>query len=193
MRPIPRSPLPLRPLAGAMTLAALAVLSGCSSMPSLSSIASVSGDKVLGFVTPYRIEIVQGNVLTKEQVAKVKPGMSRAQVRDLLGSPLLTDMFHDNRWDYAFSIRRQGAPYQQRLVVAWFDGDALKSLDGAEDLPTENEFVAAVNTFKPSGSLPKLELSEAERKALPVPARVAEPTPEQVGPQRSYPPLEPRS
>jgi len=179
-----------RPLLLALTMAALAGLSGCSS---LSQFASVSGDKVLGFVRPYRVEVVQGNVLTKELVARVKPGMSRAQVRDLLGSPLLADMFHEDRWDYAFSIRRQGTPYQQRLIVAWFEGDALKSLDVPGDLPTEDEFVAAITTYKPSGNPPKLDLTEAERKALPAPAKVAEPTPEAVGPQRSYPPLEPKS
>ena len=179
-----------RPLLLALTMAAFAALSGCST---LSSFASVSGDKVLGFVRPYRVEVVQGNVLTKELVARVKPGMSRAQVRDVLGSPLLADMFHDDRWDYAFSIRRQGTPYQQRLIVAWFEGDVLKSLDVPGDLPSEDEFVAAITTYKPSGSLPKLDLTEAERNALPVPAKTAEPTPESVGPQRSYPPLEPRS
>ena len=190
MRPNLRTVSPAR-----LTLALLfsVALSACSSLPSLAALPSVAGDKVLGLVTPYRVEVVQGNVLTKELVAKVKPGMSRAQVRDLLGSPLLTDIFHDNRWDYPFSIRRQGAPYQQRLVVAWFEGDKLKSLDLPADLPAENEFVAAISTFKPRGDAPKLELSEAERKALPVPVRPAVPAAEAVGPQRSYPPLEPRS
>ena len=177
----------------ALTLA-VGGLSACSSLPSLGSIASVSGEKVMGLVTPYRVDVVQGNVLTKELVAKVKPGMSRAQVRDLLGSPLLTDLFHDDRWDYPFSIRRQGTPYQQRLIVARFEGDVLKSLDVPGDLPSEEEFVAAVSTYKPSGAVPKLELSEAERKALPAPAKPAETAaPESVGPQRSYPPLESKS
>ncbi|MDN3918803.1 outer membrane protein assembly factor BamE [Roseateles violae] len=177
-----------RPLPGLLALcAALSACSGTSSQPELAK----SGDTVLGFVRPYRVEVVQGNVLTKELVSRVKPGMSRAQVRDLLGSPLLTDMFHDNRWDYSFAIRRQGAPYQQRRVVAWFDGDQLKSLEVPDDLPSENEFVAAITTF-PSGKAPKLELSEEERKALPVPVRPPAPTPEAMGVQRSYPPLEGR-
>ncbi|HEX2011175.1 MAG TPA: outer membrane protein assembly factor BamE, partial [Roseateles sp.] len=115
-----------------LPLLALLGLAGCSYLPSLDSLPSVGGDKVLGLVTPYRVEVVQGNVLTKEQVARVKPGMGRAQVRDLLGSPLLTDIFHDNRWDYAFSIRRQGTAPQARHVVAWFEGDTLKSLDFPE-------------------------------------------------------------
>jgi outer membrane protein assembly factor BamE len=171
-----------------------AALSACSSLPSLDSLPSVAGEKVLGLVTPYRVEVVQGNVLTKELVARVKPGMSRAQVRDLLGSPLLTDIFHDDRWDYSFSIRRQGAPYQQRQVVAMFDGDKLKSLTVPDDLPTENEFVAAITTFKPTGNPPKLALTDDERRALPVPVRAAAPTAvEGIGPLRSYPPLEART
>jgi outer membrane protein assembly factor BamE len=175
---------------------ALLGLAGCSSLPSLpslDSLPSVAGDKVLGLVTPYRVEIVQGNVLTKELVSRVKPGMERAQVRDLLGSPLLADIFHDNRWDYAFSIKRQGAPSQARHVIAWFEGDRLKSLDVPDDLPSEQDFVASINTFKPSGKQPKLALSEDERKALPVPPKTEAAAVEPVGPVRSYPPLEPRS
>lgn len=52
----------------------------------------------------------------------VKPGMNRAQVRDLLGSPLLADIFHDNRWDYAFSIRRQGTAPQ---AATWSPGSRV--------------------------------------------------------------------
>jgi outer membrane protein assembly factor BamE len=179
------------------SLIAAALLAGCSSLPSLDKLPTVAGDKVLGLVTPYRVDVVQGNVLTKEQVAKVKPGMSRAQVRDLLGSPLLADAFHESRWDYAFTIRRQGAPEQQRLVVAQFDGDKLLALEAPSDLPSENEFVASINTFKPSGAPPKLDLSEAERNALPKPARSPDAAPtaaaEGLAPGRVYPPLEPRS
>lgn len=186
MRPIFRSALPL----------ALLSLAGCShlpSLPSLDMLPSVAGDKVLGLVTPYRIEVVQGNVLTRELVARVKPGMNRAQVRDVLGSPLLTDIFHGNRWDYAFSIRRQGAPEQARHVIAWFEGEQLKSLDVPADLPAENEFIASINTFKSKRDTPKLELSEAERKALPIPPKPEATLAEPVGPVRSYPPLEPMS
>ena len=175
----------------AASLLCLMALTACSSLPSLDVLPSVAGEKVLGLITPYRVEVVQGNVLTKEQVARVKPGMSRAQVRDLLGSPLLTDIFHENRWDYSFSIRRQGAPYQQRQVVAMFDGDKLSALTVPEDLPTETEFVAAISTFKPTGAAPKLALTDEERKALPLPVRTAAPAAvEGIGPQRIYPPLD---
>jgi len=182
----------MRPLLASLPL--LALLGGCSYMPKWDSLPSITGEKVLGVLTPYRVEVVQGNVLTKEMVARVKPGMPKAQVRDLLGSPLLTDVFHESRWDYPFTIRRQGAPLQQRLVVALFEGDTLKSLDVPPDLPTENEFVASVNTFKPSGKSPKLALSDAERSALPPPKRSADAAPtaaaEGPAPGRVYPPLD---
>lgn len=166
------------------------LLTGCSQMPKLSELPSVAGDKVMGLVRPYRVEVVQGNVLTTELAARVKPGMNRLQVRDLLGSPMLTDVFHAERWDYVFTIRRQGAEPQRRLVVAWFEGDTLKSLDVPNDLPSERDFVAGINTFKPKGAAPKLELTEAERKALPLPPKPESSVTEPIGPVRGYPPLE---
>lgn len=173
-------------------MAGLLALGGCSQMPKFDAL-SVSGDKVLGLVTPYRVEIVQGNVVTKEQLAQVKPGMTRAQVRDALGSPLLTDVFHEARWDYVFTIRRQGAAPQNRHILLTFDGDKLSKIDAPDDLPTEKEFIASINTLKVKGAEPKLELTEEERKALPAPAKVAATAaPEPIGPTREYPPLEAR-
>lgn len=166
---------------------ALLTLGACSYMPSAKT------ELPLGIFTPYRVEVVQGNVLTKEMVARVKPGMNRAQVRDLLGSPLLADIFHSERWDYAFTIRRQGAEAQSRKVVAWFDGEKLKSVDLPDDLPGEDEFVSSITTFKRRGETPKLALTEEERKALPTPAKVQAQPVEPVGALRSYPPLEPKS
>ena len=172
---MPRIPAPL--------LVALA-LSGCASLQ--------SSDSFLGVITPYRLEVVQGNVITREQASAVKPGMTRMQVRDILGSPLLTDVFHSDRWDYIFTIRRQGAEPQRRSLVARFNGDLLTTLE-APELPSESEFVASITTTKPSSKPRVLALTEEERKALPVPAR-PEPSGEAPppGPARSYPPLEPR-
>jgi outer membrane protein assembly factor BamE len=160
------------------------LLAGCGSLQ--------SSDHFLGFITPYRIEVVQGNVLTKEQVALVKPGQTRAQVRDILGSPLLTDLFHADRWDYAFTIRRQGAEPQQRKVVVLFDGEKLKSIE-APDLPSERDFVASIDTAKGPSKVPKLALTPEEIKALPVPPKPQPAASAPEGPVRNYPPLEPRS
>lgn len=163
-------------------------------MPSLDMLSSGNGQTMLERITPYKLEVVQGNVLTKELVARVKPGMPRAQVRDLLGSPLLADPFHDSRWDYVFTIKRQGAVYQQRKVIALFDGDVLKSLEVPDDLPGENEFVAAISGKRGEGRpSPKLALSEAERLALPTPPKPAASAAEPTGPVRAYPPLDSKS
>jgi len=176
----------LAPTPFAACLLALAALSGCSSLQS-------SDKNFLGFITPYRVEIVQGNVVTKEQVNEVKPGMTRLQVRDILGSPLLTDIFHADRWDYVFTIKRAGTAPQNRKVVVLFDGDALKSIDAPADLPGEHEFVASITSPKLAarGTPPVLELNEEQRKALPTPTPApAEPRDTPSGPSRTYPPLE---
>ena len=180
--------LPARP--SLLALAPVLLLAGCSSLQERWR----SSDSFLGVITPYRMEIVQGNVVTQEMVARLKPGMSRAQVRDVLGSPLLTDVFHADRWDYVFSIRRQGAPYQQRRVTVLFEGDTMKSFEADQELPSERDFVASIDTKRSSRTPPKLELSEEQLRALPVPVRPARWPPRRPaaqGPARSYPPLEP--
>ena len=172
-------------LARALPIALLPVvlaLGGCQSLQ--------SGNDFLGVITPYKVEVVQGNVVTKEQAAAIQPGMSRAQVRDTLGSPLLTDPFHGDRWDYVFTIRRQGTEPQLRRVVVLFTGETLKSIDTGGELPGERDFVASIDTFKTSRNAPPLELTEAQLKALPLPAKVETPAADPVGPVRVYPPLE---
>ena len=178
---MPMSRFPLRPASG---LAALLALGGCASLQ--------SSDSLLARITPYHIEVVQGNVVTKEQIERVKVGQSRAQVRDIMGSPLLSDPFHGDRWDYVFTIRRQGTEPQQRTIVLRFDGDKLKSVE-APELPSEREFVASIDTFSDKREAGALALTEEQRKALPVPPKPEAAPAEPAGPARSYPPLEPRS
>jgi outer membrane protein assembly factor BamE len=160
----------------------LLLLAGCGSLQ--------SSDGMLARITPYRLEIVQGNVITKEQAAQVKPGMNRAQVRDILGSPLLADLFHADRWDYVFTIRRGSEVQAPRAVVALFDGDTLKSIETGGELPGEREFVASIDTSKSSRTPPTLTLTDEQRKALPAPPKpsAAEAVPDVAA--RTYPPLE---
>lgn len=172
---------PLIPRSLACVLAILA-LGGCSSLQ--------VADNFLGVVTPYRMDIVQGNVVTSEQAARVRPGMTRAQVRDVLGTPLIADAFHGDRWDYLFTLRRQGLETQRRSVVVWFEGDALKSIE-APDLPSERDFVQSISVSQRRVAASALELTDEQRKALPAPARREAPSAAQpTGPQRAYPPLE---
>ena len=162
------------------SVAAGSLLTGCEVLH--------NSDSVIGQVTPYRIDIVQGNAVTKEQVALVKPGQSRLQVRDVLGTPLLTDPFHANRWDYIFMLRRPGANAQPRSVVVWFEGDVVKSID-APELPSERDFVDSIRRHD-NRAAPRLELSDDEIQALPLPPKREPPPIEPVGAVREYPPLE---
>jgi outer membrane protein assembly factor BamE len=175
----------LRFLPSGMVLGGAIALAGCQSLQST--------DSFLGLITPYKVEVVQGNVITSEQAEAIKAGMTRARVRDILGSPLLTDIFHADRWDYVFTIRRQGAEPQARRIVVIFEGDSLKSIDTGGALPSDREFVASIDTFKTSRNAPPLELSPEQLKALPAPVAPAQAASEPMGPVREYPPLEPRT
>ena len=163
-----------------LLLCAALSLTGCESLQRT--------DSLFGFITPYRIDIVQGNAVTKEQAALIKPGLTRLQVKDVLGTPLVADPFHAARWDYIFTLRRPGAQPQRRSVVVLFEGDAVKSIE-APELPSERDFVASISRFKDLRA-PKLELSEEERLALPLPPKREAPVAEPMGPVREYPPLE---
>lgn len=176
------SDLQRRTIRLSLILAASASLMACGSLNGAShSLASI--------VTPYKIDIVQGNFVSQEQAAAVKPGMSRAQVRDILGTPLLTSIFHADRWDYIFTFKRQGLEPQARKVTAYFKDDALERLD-ADPLPTEAEFVASLDSGRQTGKVPVLEMSPESLTAAPTPTKTAEPKPLPPLPA-SYPPLEP--
>ena len=172
-------------------LLAAATLLGTSACSSWNLETPPSARRVVAFLMPYKPDIVQGNVVTKEQLALVRPGMSRVQVRDALGSPLLTDLFHTDRWDYVFTIKRPGTQPQRRSVVLLFEGDKLTKID-APELPSEREFVAAISRTSARGNAAPLELTQEELAALPVPPKPPAPPPEEPsGPVRTYPPLEP--
>jgi len=167
-------------------LAAIA-LGGCSSFNEPPSLKGF-----IALVAPYKPDVIQGNVVTTEQISQVKEGMSRVQVKEVLGSPLITDPFHADRWDYVFTLKRQGFDDQQRSFVVLFDKDKVQKID-APVLPSENEFVAQISRKKLPTNTPKLELSDAEKAALPAPVATAAPVASAVevtGATRSYPPLE---
>ena len=90
----------------------------------------------------YKPEVAQGNFVSREQAARLAPGMTREQVRQVLGTPLLQDLFRANRWDYVFTLkeRKDVERLNYRLSV-FFQDDVLASVEGADTLPTETEFV----------------------------------------------------
>ncbi|MBV8678906.1 MAG: outer membrane protein assembly factor BamE [Aquitalea sp.] len=102
----------------ALIIAAVIALSGCTSM------------NPINWITPHKMEIQQGNYVTEDAVAKLKPGMTRSQVRFLLGTPLLTDSFHNNRWDYPYQDSKQGKLVDKKLLTVFFEGDSMVRVEG---------------------------------------------------------------
>jgi outer membrane protein assembly factor BamE len=119
-------------------------------------------------VTEYRIDIQQGNVLTQEMVAQLKPGQSKDQVRFILGTPILADVFHAQRWDYVYRFQngRTNAVDSRRLSV-FFDKDGrLERVTGDVDPGQVNDLTGPVAKTQviDLGSLPA-----GESKPLPPP------------------------
>jgi outer membrane protein assembly factor BamE len=88
-----------------------------------------SGLRIPG-ITPYRIEIQQGNFVSQEQLSQLKPGMSKQQVRLALGTPMLADLFHADRWDYVYWRERPGAKLEQRKLIVFFEDGRVTRIDG---------------------------------------------------------------
>ena len=96
---------------------------------------------------PYVPDVVQGNFISSEQYSKLQLGMSREQVRQIMGTPLLADYFHANRWDYVFEFKRAGTKVgKDRRVTIFFEGDKVTKFDG-DALPTEVELVAEIDNY----------------------------------------------
>ena len=100
------------------TLLLATVLSGCSSVPRI--------------VNEYKIDVQQGNVLTQEMVSQLKPGLTKDQVRFILGTPVLIDVFHPNRWDYVYRLQEgnTGAVEMRKFTAFFDDSEKLVRVSG---------------------------------------------------------------
>lgn len=99
--------------------------------------------KWLSFIAPYHISVQQGNFVSQEMMAQIKDGMTREQVRFVLGSPLLTDMFHEDRWDYPFRLQKPNGEIVVSRVSIYFKSNTVAKYEGG-DLPTEKEYLARI-------------------------------------------------
>lgn len=110
----------------------LVLLVGCSNVPRL--------------VSEYKIDVQQGNVLTQDMVAQLKPGMTRDQVRFVLGTPTLTDMFHQQRWDYPYRYLRgvTGEVTARRFSVYFDERGLLQRVEGDVDEASVAELTTPV-------------------------------------------------
>jgi outer membrane protein assembly factor BamE len=97
--------------------------------------------KFLWVFSPYRPDIQQGNFVSQEMLNQLKVGQTREQVRFILGSPLLTDIFHADRWDFPFYLARGNGELTTSRVSVYFKDDVVERFDGG-NLPTEREYIA---------------------------------------------------
>jgi outer membrane protein assembly factor BamE len=182
-------PMPASPIAGpriALAFAACAAVAGCGALDSASQ-------RFASSITPYKVEVVQGNFVSREQVEALRPGMSRQQVREVLGTPLIADAFHSDRWDYVFTLRRRGVDAQERHLTVWFKGDAYDHVEG-DTMPSEAEFVATLDNKRKGAKVPPLEATKEQLERFK-PEHAQSPADAAAGaqaapPRTSYPPLE---
>lgn len=171
-----------------MTLTLCGLMTACSSFNNASrSVASA--------ITPYKVDVVQGNFVSKEQVAALQPGMSRQQVREILGTPLVTSVFHADRWEYVFTLKRAKVEPQTRKLTVFFNGDQFDRSEG-DEMPSEAEFVASLGKKIDKIKVPPLEATEAQLARFPVKKSAAEAeaeaveTPPAAPAATAYPPLD---
>ena len=141
---------PVQPVADSAPAVAPLVAAGATASASkidndlsTKTIVPVGFEKFLGVFTPYRITIQQGNFVSGEMAAQVKVGMTREQVRFLLGTALLTDMFHADRWDYIFRLLKPNGELTTSRVTVYFKNSLVASLERG-DLPNEQAYLKRI-------------------------------------------------
>ncbi len=124
----------MRALFCATTLALM--LAGCSWLPTWVPNPSV-----------YKLDINQGNYITQDQVDRLKVGQTRQQVRATLGTPMLTDAFHADRWDYPYEFNRQGRTLEHRQFTVYFVDEKVARWEGDEMPPSPAEVARSVTLY----------------------------------------------
>lgn len=140
------------------------LLASCSS-----STMSSSSVNPINWITPYKVDVIQGNFVSREQVEQLQAGMTRDQVRAVLGTPLLTSLFHADRWDYVFTLKRQGVEPQAFKYTVFFKGDQLERFAG-DSMPSEAEFISTLSNKRVLGKVPVLQATEEQLKAAEKPS-----------------------
>ncbi len=120
----------------------------------LSNSAFLTGcGSAVPIIKPFKMDIQQGNAVTSKMLLQLKPGMSKSQVKFIMGSPLLLDSFHTNRWDYFYQMRQAGKIKEQRRVILEFENEQLARVRG--DVVPEGTAGAAAGTEAGTVTLPK--------------------------------------
>ena len=96
----------------------------------LAAVAMLAGCQYFKFPGVYKINIQQGNIITQDMIDDLKPGMTKRQVRYIMGNPLIQDTFNPNRWDYFFSMKLADGTETKETVSIFFKDDKLESFSG---------------------------------------------------------------
>ena len=120
----------MRTLKSWLAIASFLVLSSCNNIGSMD------------FPGVYKISIPQGNIITQEMVDQLRPGMTKRQVIFVMGTPLVRDPYHQDRWDYVYNFQPGGGERGQERLSVLFENDQLVSLSGDFE-PTPAETAAA--------------------------------------------------
>lgn len=105
-------------------------------------------------IKPYKMDVQQGNVVTPKMMMQLRPGMTKAQVRFVMGTPLITDSFHADRWDYVYRMQKDGKLIESRRVILEFENDQLKRVRG-DVIPAASD-ADAVAAAKPASQAPRV-------------------------------------
>jgi len=157
----------------AALLAGLALLAGCQSVSDASSSLATSMSAVTGwappFLGPYRPDVHQGNIITQEMVDQLRQGMSREQVRFMLGTPLLTSEFHKDRWDYPYYLNPLKGPVQSRRLTIFFKDNKIERFV-SDEMPSEtiaDSMILGPNAKKPPKAAPRQQTPPPDLQTPP--------------------------
>jgi outer membrane protein assembly factor BamE len=140
----------------------------------------------LPVIKPYKLDIQQGNVVTSKMLLQLKPGMTKSQVRYIMGTPLIVDSFHKDRWDYFYQMRQAGKVIEQRRVILDFEKDTLTRVRG-DVVPqgtsgaVTGEVIGSTTTAdmlkekEETSILDKLQFWKSDKKSVTPPVEIAKP------------------
>lgn len=132
--------------------------------------ASLMGCSYFQFPGVHKIYVQQGHVITQEMIDQLEPGMTKRQVRYVLGTPLLEDGFKQDRWDYHYGLRRGDESLRKRHLTVYFDGDEMTRYEGSavrsdeegesdDDTPLVPSNVEGIDPLPEPGTEPEPESS----------------------------------
>jgi outer membrane protein assembly factor BamE len=131
----------------------------------LVALLCVSCGTQLPSIKPFRLDIQQGNVVTSKMLLQLRPGMTKSQVRFIMGSPLVQDSFHGNRWDYVYQMHENGRLIEQRRVILDFEKELLKSVRG-DVVPAGSELAKVPEAPAPTGTRVVTPVKVEKEKSL---------------------------